>query len=574
MRSGLVWGLGLTLLLAVSRSPAQQLDTPDATPWHVAKVAKLNRTRAPSEQVSEPADSQFKFLHIRLNFGRKPDQTGLHRFRVVTQRGDPVGQLWGFNAAASLLVFEGDWTSLAGLYLDGLGHREPLFATHTATAAPRTSTTPTTPRTARQPDTVVTPGRADGPARTESPIRVEVSAPTAPSAGRGSVSGMAGGSVAGGAVVVGGEAAGSVAAGSVAAGSVAAGSAATASDSGRGSGQGGVAAGGGTGVGTGGSDNRLVGQEAERSGNPVASRRTGLLTTSRLSLPPPLILYLSCGEDDGHGQIFQVNEDGRVLGIVSLPYLATGLALHRDNALIAVTPRDGGRIYRIDDTGRVSVVRERDKELPYPIDVGTDADSDTIVVADSIAHALLATSASGVKAEPYLRFKRPRRDNERMSLAVTKDKHVLFGGDNDPGIFRFSGDEGSSSRPPLLRGAGGVAADTASLKWAATQEPNQICVFEGEELLKRFLLLGNKRIYRQGLLSFAPAGAVVVVARNADQAEGAPWFIIYQTEDKKDLMGNDVRVLFKWERARLVDFVVGPRMRWDRTSPSKYRSVR
>lgn len=538
MRSGLVWGIGLTLLLAVSTCPAQQVDTTDAAPWHVAKIAKLNQARAPSEQVSEPADAQFKYLHIHLGFGRKPDQAGLHKFRVVTQRGDPVGQLWGFNAAASLLVFEGDWTSLAGLYLDGLGHREPLFATPTATAAPQTSTTPTTQRPVRQPDMVVTPGPAVGSARTESPIRVEVNTPAAQSAGKGSAS------------------------------------VATASVSGRGSGQGGVAAGGGTGVGTGGSDNSVIGQEAERSGNRVASRRTGLLATSRLSVPLPLILYLSCGEDDGHGQIFQVDEDGRVLGIVSLPYLATGLALHRDNALIAVTPRDGGRIYRIDDTGRVSVVRERDKELPYPIDVGVGADSDTILVADSIAHALLATSANGVKAEPYLRFNRPRRDNERMSVAVTKDKHVLFGSDNDPGIFRFSGDEGSASRPPLLRGAGGVAADTASLKWAATQEPNQICVFEGNELLKRFLLLGNKRIYGQGLLSFAPAGAVVVAARNADQADGIPWFIVYQTEDNKDSMGNDVRVLFKWERARLVDFVVGPRMRWDRKSPSPYRSVR
>jgi hypothetical protein len=291
-----------------------------------------------------------------------------------------------------------------------------------------------------------------------------------------------------------------------------------------------------------------------------------------LEVPPVLVLYLSCGEDSGPGQIFQVDEDGRVLGVVRLPYLATGLALHRSHALVAVTPRDGGHIYRIDDTGKVSVVSERDAGLPHPVDVGIGGDSDTIVVADNIAHVLGATSVAGGKAEPYQRFKGPRADDEQMSVAVTRDKHVLFGGNHDPGIFRFSGDDDTASHPPLLPGPGGVAADCASIKWAATQYPNLVCVFEGEEPIKKFRLPAGKRIYRQGLLSFAPAGAVVVTADDADQA-GSPWLIMYQTEEKKDSMGNQVRSLFKWDRARMVDFVVGPRMLWDRKSPSTYRSI-
>ena len=64
-----------------------------------------------------------------------------------------------------------------------------------------------------------------------------------------------------------------------------------------------------------------------------------------------------------------------------------------------------------------------------------------------------------------------------------------------------------------------------------------------------------------------------MAASNADQAEGAPWFIVYQTEDKRDSAISDVRVLFKWQRARVVDFVVAPRMQWDRTLPSPRPSV-
>ena len=38
-----------------------------------------------------------------------------------------MGDLWGWNESQSLVVFEGDWSDLKGLYLDGSGHREPLL---------------------------------------------------------------------------------------------------------------------------------------------------------------------------------------------------------------------------------------------------------------------------------------------------------------------------------------------------------------------------------------------------------------------------------------------------------------
>ena len=49
-------------------------------------------------------------------------------------------EFWGYNDAKKLLIFEGHWGSLAGLYLDGFGHREPLFD---QVALPPVATTPT-----------------------------------------------------------------------------------------------------------------------------------------------------------------------------------------------------------------------------------------------------------------------------------------------------------------------------------------------------------------------------------------------------------------------------------------------
>ena len=49
------------------------------------------------------------------------------KFRIVDERGNEVGENWGYNDEKKLLIFEGQWGSLVGLYLDGFGHREPLF---------------------------------------------------------------------------------------------------------------------------------------------------------------------------------------------------------------------------------------------------------------------------------------------------------------------------------------------------------------------------------------------------------------------------------------------------------------
>jgi hypothetical protein len=153
-------------------------------------------------------------------------------------------------------------------------------------------------------------------------------------------------------------------------------------------------------------------------------------------------------------------------------------------------------------------------------------------------------------------------------VAVGNDKCVLLGSNSPAGIYRFTSD--SKGLPnPLLPQPGGVACDTATLKWAATQPPNEIVVFEGQERIRSLKLPPNKSIYRQGLLSFGPAGKLVVATRPSDAGEGGVWLLQFETDPEKE----GLRSLFPWERERMVDFAVGPRMYWERHEPNTYRSI-
>jgi hypothetical protein len=296
-----------------------------------------------------------------------------------------------------------------------------------------------------------------------------------------------------------------------------------------------------------------------------------LTPMAKIPIEPALILYISCDDGSGKGRVFQVNEHGGVLGMVNLPFPATGLALHRESGLVAAIPRDGGKLMRIDDTGKVSTIMENDKNIVHPIDVAIGAKSDTVVVADNITDCLAALNAAGSTPKLYHRFEGQKWDEQEMSLAVTTDKHVIFGTNGGEGIYRFAGDDFTAAAGPLLPGRGGVAADTSSVKWAATQSPNKIMVFEGEELMKEIKLPPNMRFYRQGLLSFGLTGEVVVAARAADDVDGDPWLIQYETEEHPNK--PDVVNLFRWDRAPMLDFVVGPRMVWNRREPSTYESI-
>ncbi len=284
-------------------------------------------------------------------------------------------------------------------------------------------------------------------------------------------------------------------------------------------------------------------------------------------MPPAFVLYVATGEETGRGKVYQVDEHGRVLGWVNLPYTPTGLALHREHGLVVAIPRDGGKVMRIDDTGKVATLLEKDDMLVHPVDVAIGGKSDSVLVADNISNVMAATSTGGINPKVYRRFDDQKGNAQTMSIAVTSDKQVVFGTDCGQGIYRLSGDESSGTPEPLLPGPGGVAADPKSLRWAATQDRNQIYVFEGESLVKKLRLPPNKSIYRQGLLSFSPAGSLCVAMRDSDEVVGEPWLYMYNVDE------DETRSLFPWTHETMTDFVVGPRMLWDRKSPNTYKST-
>jgi hypothetical protein len=285
------------------------------------------------------------------------------------------------------------------------------------------------------------------------------------------------------------------------------------------------------------------------------------------TIVPGFVLYVLAGEETGPGKLYQVNEHGHVLGVVDLPFAGTGVDLHRTHGLVVAVPRDGGKIMRVDDTGKLSTLLEKDKTLVHPVDVAVGGDSDSIMVADNIADVMATTTSGGARPKIYRRMEGQKWAAQEMSIAVTKDKHVILGTDGDKGIYRMSGQDTSTAGDPILPGPGGVAADPKSLRWAATQDSNQIYVFEGPDMEKKLRLPPKKSHYRNGKLSFSPAGSICVAARDSDKATGEVWLLMYNIEEDK------IRSLFPWKHERMTDFVVGPRMLWEKNSPNDYKST-
>jgi len=283
-------------------------------------------------------------------------------------------------------------------------------------------------------------------------------------------------------------------------------------------------------------------------------------------LDPDVIMYLSCGEEGGPGKVYQVNKHGHVLGVVNLPYTATGVAIHQNDGLVCALPRDGGKILRIDNRGNVETIMENDETLVHPVDVGIADNSDTIVVADNVADVLAAMPVDGGTPEVYQKFDRQRYSAQDMSVAVGRDRKVLLGTDGGEGIYRYSGSDFGQEKAPVLERRGGVAADPSTMKWAATQG-DKIVVMEGNEMIQEIPLPANKTAHRQGMLSFGPASTVVVATRPKDDLEGDVWFMQFETEEGK----SETQTLFKWDREPIVDFVVGPRMYWEGNTPDRPR---
>lgn len=295
-------------------------------------------------------------------------------------------------------------------------------------------------------------------------------------------------------------------------------------------------------------------------------------------MPPGMVLYISCGDGNSEGKVYQVDEQGRILGVVNLPETATGIAMHRDYGLICVVPNGGGKVYRIDDGGKVELILEKDEKMLHPVDVAVPVNSDSIVLVDNIADTISLTNISGKKLDTYKKLEAvAEEDSERMSVAVGRDRAILYGTDGNRGIYRFSGNAALTGSAPVLPEPGGVAADPASDRWAATQGSNKVVIMEGESQVQTYTLPGGKRLYQGGLLSFAPAAGIaetapgtgiVVAMRDASDTSVAPYLMEFKTNEEGKV---DQRLLFQWENDRMVDFVVGPRMKWERNHRETYK---
>ena len=281
----------------------------------------------------------------------------------------------------------------------------------------------------------------------------------------------------------------------------------------------------------------------------------------------PNVFYISAGTETSAGTVYQVDETGRVLGKVALRYTASGMALHPTHGLILAVPRDGGKIMQIDGAGKLSTLLERDPTLPHPIDIATVGPSEALVVADNITDTLVVTSMSGKKPRVLQHLEGDKYTSQGMSVAVTKDKQVVFSSDGKPGVFRFGPTQSIADEKPILPTSGGVAADPNSLRWAASQDPNLIYIYEADQMVKKLRLPPGKSIYRNGLLSFSSTGSLCVAVGDSDKDNGEVWLLMY------DIEKDEVKSLFPWQQEPMQDFVAGPRMPWDRRAASGKKST-
>lgn len=282
-----------------------------------------------------------------------------------------------------------------------------------------------------------------------------------------------------------------------------------------------------------------------------------------------MVLYISTGGPNTEGKIYQVNEHGRVLGMVNLPYTATGMAMHKDNGLVCVSPRDGGKVYRIDDSAKVTTVLENDENVVHPTDVAMGYNSDAMVLADNLAKTLSLSNVAGMKPVTDRKLAGGKYDQPEISVAMGRDKSVVFSTSEEDGIFRYTG---SAKPSKVLEKKGAVAASTGSMLWAAMQGDKDIVVMEGDQPQRTFSI-PEKNAYHGGLMSFGPRESVVVAAKDPTGENDKPWLIQFSVDDQGQ---EQIRNLFQWDnaaRGEMVDFVVGPRMYWERNNHKTMKSV-
>lgn len=335
--------------------------------------------------------------------------------------------------------------------------------------------------------------------------------------------------------------------------------------------------GGGSGGGNGGSG----------SGNGGGSGGAAEARSSWLRLPEDqrlkkAVFYIATGKPFSAGRVYMVSMKGSVLGSVGLRFAPAGMAFHtktmEDCGLVLAIPRDFGQIMRIDKKGRAWTILERDPVLPHPVDVGIPGGSDEIYVADDLANVLARTHVDGRPAS-VVRHNSPSglggraSMDEGMSVAATKDKHVVLATANPPGVYRLAGNDRSGDPQRCLANYGGVAADIHTARWAAAQPPNQICVYQGAQMVKRLSLPAGLVHYGNGLMSFSnDDGWLCVACTEKDHPGEGIWLCLCSNVEKGWFERLFPWTAREWKPGDMPDvtftdkeinsFVVGPWLSW------------
>jgi hypothetical protein len=350
---------------------------------------------------------------------------------------------------------------------------------------------------------------------------------------------------------------------------------------GGGSGSGGGGASGGDGGGSGGGGSGGGGGAPNPPSRPSAEARTSWLRLPDDERLKRAVFYIATGKPFSAGRVYMVSLQGNILGSVGLRFAPAGMAFHtksmEDCGLVLAIPRDFGRIMRIDKNGKAWTILDRDPVLPHPVDVGIPGGSDEIFVADDAMNVLARTrvdgrSASVVRHNPPSGLGGASLDMG-MSVAATKDKHVVLGTASPPGVYRFACNDKSADPEHCLSNYGGVAADIHSARWAAAQPPNQICVYQGRQMVKRLSLPAGLVHYGNGLMSFSnDDGWLCVACVEKDHPGDGIWLCLCSNIEKGYFERLFSWTAREWKPKDMPDvtftdkeinsFVVGPWLPW------------
>jgi hypothetical protein len=175
MRRGLLVWIGVLVAAEAWVVHAGETPSTSAASWSIKKTARCDDAQPGAGDKSADVPSA-KYLHVAIALPAAGGDVKLHQFCIVDDKGKTVAEVYGFHKGRSILVFEGEWSRLDGLYLEGGGHREPLIpARPSPKPIAKTESKPQSPPAEPEPAVVMSrrPSRPARSARLEGVERAE-----------------------------------------------------------------------------------------------------------------------------------------------------------------------------------------------------------------------------------------------------------------------------------------------------------------------------------------------------------------------------------------------------------------